>query len=47
MRKPIVKENQLGKMKQVMRVVFNDGKTKGLKARQAKQYFAEVLLNSL
>jgi hypothetical protein len=47
MRKPRIKANQVGKMKKVMKMVFEDGKTTGAKARNAKQYFAEVILNSL
>lgn len=47
MRKPRIKDSQLGKMKKVMRVVFSDGKVTGNNARRVKQYFAEVLLNSM
>ena len=47
MRKPTIKASQVNKMKKVMRMVFSDGKITGAKARTAKQYFAEVILNSI
>ncbi len=47
MRKPRIKAGEINKMKQVMGMIFADGKTTGDKARSAKQYFAEVILNSI
>jgi hypothetical protein len=47
MRKPIVKRGQMKQFRDVISTVFDDGETKGQRARQAKQYFAEVIIGSL
>lgn len=47
MRKPTIKTSQVNEMKKVMKMVFSDGKTTGAKARGAKQYFAEIVMNSI
>lgn len=49
MRNPRIKmqRGQMKKLKEVIKLVFLDGKTTGSKARSAKKYFAEVILNSI
>ena len=47
MRKPKIKSSDFNKLRKVIKIAFNDGQMTGKYARKTKEFFGEVIINSL